>query len=149
MAAKTTLPRDSEARKAIPLYRGVLRYFPAAMRAAAEVSKVGNDKHNPGEEMHHARGKSMDHADCILRHLVDLDEDFGCGVGYDEQGMPQVGYIVWRAMALAQEWMEKQGVPLAPAAKLPSFFDGGTEITEQDARYAHEFVRAPKVTTNG
>jgi hypothetical protein len=37
----------------------------------AELSRAGNEKHNPGEELHHARGKSNDHADCILRHLVD------------------------------------------------------------------------------
>jgi hypothetical protein len=116
----TTLPTDSNARKEIPLFEGVLKYFPAALAAAARVSKVGNDKHNPGQPMHHARGKSMDHADCILRHLVDLNEDHGAGRGYDENGMPQVGYIVWRALALAQEWLEKhEGAPLAPGAKLP------------------------------
>lgn len=113
----TTLPEDSAERKEVPVFRGIVRYFPAALAAAARVSKVGNDKHNPGEEMHHARGKSNDHADCIVRHLIDLAERGG----YDEQGLPQVGYIVWRAMALAQEWLEEnEGAPLAPAAKLPS-----------------------------
>ncbi len=89
----TTLPEDSEARKGVPLYAGLMRYFPAAMAAAAAVSKHGNEKHNPGEELHHARGKSTDHANCIMRHLMDLAEDDG----YDEDGIPQVGYIVWRA----------------------------------------------------
>lgn len=116
----TTLGSDSLARKGIPLHRGLRRYFPAALAAVARVSKVGNDKHNPGEEMHHARGKSMDHADCIDRHLTDLSEDFGCGVGRDENGVPQVAYIAWRALALAQEWLEaNDGAPLAPGAKLP------------------------------
>lgn len=107
-----TLPASSEERKAVPLHRGLFRYFPAALASVAKVSKHGNDKHNPGEEMHHARGKSMDHADCILRHLVDLEED-----GYDEDGIPQVAYIAWRALALAQEWLEtNEGAPLAPGA---------------------------------
>jgi len=115
-----TLPESSSERKDYPLYRGVLRYFPAAIAAAARVSKIGNDKHNPGQELHHARGKSADHGDCILRHMMDLDEDYGHGKGYDESGNPQVAYIVWRALALAQEWFEvNQGAPLAPGAKLP------------------------------
>ncbi|MEE8385631.1 MAG: dATP/dGTP diphosphohydrolase domain-containing protein [Dehalococcoidia bacterium] len=114
----TTLPHGSAERKAVPLCEGVLRYFPAALAAAATVSKVGNDKHNgEGTPLTHTRGKSMDHADCIMRHLMDLPEDFGKGRGYDEQGMPQVGYLVWRALALAQEWLEEnEQAPLAPGA---------------------------------
>lgn len=116
----TTLPQDSNARKEYPLYSGPLKYFPAALAGVAQVCKIGNDKHNPGEELHHARGKSKDHADCILRHLVDLSENFGKGVGKDEQGIPQVAYIAWRALALAQEWYEQnEGAPLAPGARLP------------------------------
>lgn len=119
--SKTTLPTDSKERKDYPLFRGLLRYFPAALAGVARISKIGNDKHNPGEEMHHARGKSMDHADCIIRHLMDLGEDFGQGVGRDENGVPQVFYVAWRALALAQEWAEANlGAPLAPGAKLPA-----------------------------
>lgn len=112
------LPQDSKIRKDYPLYRGLLKYFPAALALVAKISKIGNDKHNPGKEMHHARGKSGDHEDCILRHLIDLHADYGKGVGRDEQGIPQVGYIAWRALALAQIWLEKNdGAPLAPGAK--------------------------------
>jgi hypothetical protein len=115
----TTLPADSADRKRIPLFRGVKRYFPAALAAVAKVSQFGNEKHNPGEELHHARGKSMDHADCIERHLLDLDADYGRGMGYDENGISQVSYIAWRALALCQEWLEQhEGAPLAPAATL-------------------------------
>lgn len=102
------------------LFAGLFCYYPAALAAAARVSKVGNDKHNPGQELHHARGKSMDHSDCILRHMIDLQEDFGAGVGYDEAGMPQAGYIAWRALAFAQQWLEDHAsARLAPAARLP------------------------------
>jgi len=113
----TTLPVSSAARKEIPLYEGLLKYFPAALVAVARVSKVGNDKHNPGQPLHHARGKSTDHPDCIIRHLLDLESNYGFGIGRDETGVPQVAYIAWRALALAQEWLEKhEGVPLAPGA---------------------------------
>lgn len=115
-AAMRTLPTDSAERKRRPLYRGPLRYFPAALALVAEVCQIGNDKHNPGQELHHARGKSTDHADCILRHLIDLSENGGL----DEYGNPVVGNIAWRALALAQEWLEENaGAPLAPGAKLP------------------------------
>lgn len=114
----TTLPVDSALRKGIPLHRGLFRYFPAALAEVAKVSKIGNDKHNPGEEMHHARGKSTDEADCILRHLIDVEEDFGQGVGRDEQGVPQVAYICWRALSFAQKWLEENDhAPLAPGAR--------------------------------
>lgn len=113
----TTLPQDSKDRKNYPLYEGVLKYFPSALSSVARVSKIGNDKHNPGEPLHHARGKSSDHADCIIRHLIDLTEDYGKGAGRDETGVPQVAYIAWRALALAQEWLERDGAPKAPGAQ--------------------------------
>lgn len=114
----TTLPLDSTARKEYPIYRGLLKYFPAALAEVAHVSKIGNDKHRPGQEMGHTRAKSNDHADCILRHLIDLSEDYGKGIGVDENGVPQAAYIAWRALALCQIWLEeKRSAPKAPAAE--------------------------------
>src|SRR5271165_1669571 len=72
MSKSSTLPTDSNERKSYPLFTGCVRYFPAALAGISKTSKLGNDKHNPGEELHHARGKSADHADCIMRHLVDV-----------------------------------------------------------------------------
>tara|TARA_R100001230_G_C5688554_1_gene199918 strand:- start:560 stop:889 length:330 start_codon:yes stop_codon:yes gene_type:complete len=102
------------------MYRGVLRYFPAALAEVAQIAQRGNDKHGDtgDDDLYHWRGRSSDHPDCILRHLIDLEEDFGCGKGYDENGVPQVAYLAWRALALAQEWLEEvEEMPLAPAAK--------------------------------
>ena len=65
------LPSDATARKAIPLYSGVLAYFPDALVEVARVSKEGNDQHNPGEPLRWAKEKSTDHEDCIMRHTVD------------------------------------------------------------------------------
>jgi hypothetical protein len=109
----STLPTGSAARKAVPLARGCLDYFPAALAAVAELSRAGNDKHNPGEEMHHARGKSSDHADCILRHLVDR------GTVDPEDGILHDVKVAWRALALLQETLEARGAPLARGARLP------------------------------
>ena len=109
--ALAALPVDSAARKNIPLARGCLDYFPAALAAIAEVSKKGNDKHNPGEEMHHSRGKSNDHADCILRHLTDR------GTIDSDDGLRHTAKMAWRALALLQEELEAAGAPLARGAK--------------------------------
>lgn len=111
-APKLALPEDSAVRKGMPLARGLLDYFPAALAAVAEVSRIGNEKHNPGEPMHHARGKSTDHADCILRHLVDRG-------GHDSAGVRHSAALAWRALALLQEELEAEGAPLPRGARAP------------------------------
>lgn len=117
-----TLPTDSKERKNFPLFRGVLCYFPAALAGVARVSKIGNDKHNPGQELHHAREKSSDHADCILRHLADT-ADLLATLERSESSAKQqdilneASQMAWRALAYSQELHEKFGAPLAPGAK--------------------------------
>lgn len=105
------LPADSAARKGTPLARGVLDYFPAALAAVAQLSQAGNDKHNPGEELHHARSKSSDHADCIMRHLVDR------GTEDPEDGILHDTKVAWRALAMLQEELERRGAPKARGAR--------------------------------
>ncbi len=108
---KAALTTDSAARKAIPIVSGCIDYFPAALAAVARLSQVGNDKHNPGEPLHHARGKSMDHADCIVRHLLDRDT-------IDTDGIRHSVKVAWRALALLQEELEREeGAPLARGAR--------------------------------
>lgn len=117
----TTLPTDSNDRKNYTLFSGCFRYFPAALAGISKTSKLGNDKHNPGQEMHHARNKSGDHGDCILRHLMDVADllaamDRGEEVTKEEI-LSEVSSMAWRALALSQELHEKFGAPLAPGAK--------------------------------
>ena len=111
MSFEPVLPLDPVSRKRIPLCRGCFDYFPAALMAVAELSQIGNEQHNPGEPMHHARGKSSDHGDCILRHQMDrglLDTD---GVRHSTK-------VAWRALAQLQEELERAGLaPLARGAK--------------------------------
>lgn len=104
------LPEDSQARKDVPLARGCLDYFPAALAEVARLSKAGNDKHNPGEDLHWARGKSNDHADCIMRHLAER------GVT-DTDGFSHSVKVAWRALALLQEELEAAGAPMARGAR--------------------------------
>jgi len=65
------LPTDAQERKSAPIYSGVLQYFPDAIVAVAQLSKKGNDQHNPGKPLHWAREKSADHHDCLLRHVME------------------------------------------------------------------------------
>lgn len=115
-----TLPTDSGERKDYPLFRGCLSYFPAALAGAARTSKLGNDKHNPGQPLHHARGKSMDHGDCIIRHLIDTGDLLSAMKRNDQiepqQILDEVNQMVWRALAFSQELHEQLGAPLAPGA---------------------------------
>jgi hypothetical protein len=101
---------DSATRKTFPMAAGLLDYFPDALAEVSRVSYLGNQKHNPGEPMHHARGKSMDHADCIIRHLV------GRG-GFDGE-LRESAALAWRALALLQEELERElSLPLPRGAR--------------------------------
>ena len=102
------LPNDSASRKAIPLTTGLLDYFPAALIEVAKVSKAGNDKHNPGEPLHHARGKSTDHADSMARHLIQRG-----GIDPDT-GMRHSAELAWRALANLQQELEDEGLAPLP-----------------------------------
>ena len=90
---------------------GLLDYFPAALAAVAVVSRIGNDQHNPGEPLHHARGKSMDHADTAIRHLMDRGT-------LDTDGQRHTAKAAWRVLAELQQELEDAGAPLARAARL-------------------------------
>jgi len=89
-------PDTSAARKASPVYSGVLAYFPDALMTIARVSKAGNDKHNPGQPLHWSRGKSNDHLDCVARHLLTpfvVDPD---------SGEEHLAHAAWRILAALQ-----------------------------------------------
>jgi N-acetyl-anhydromuramyl-L-alanine amidase AmpD len=98
---KSPLPEDSSARKEVPLVRGLLDYFPAALAAVAHHSYISNEKHNPGQDMHWSRGKSADHEDALLRHVMERDLEGAA----------------WRALAALQMQLEEEGAPKAPAAR--------------------------------
>lgn len=123
-----TLPTDSDVRKEYPLMRCCVNYFPAALAGVARHSFVSNEKHNPGEEPHHVRGKSNDHGDCIYRHLMDMQDMLASiprGVedvyAFQRALLVEANALAWRALALSQELHEKYaGAPLAPAARLPA-----------------------------
>lgn len=115
------LPQDDQTRKASPMARGLLDYFPVALAAVAAHSYLANRKHNPGEEINWARGKSSDHADCIMRHLIERGQ-------VEEVELPDGEVILlrasaalaWRALALLQEELEAEGYAPGRASKFPA-----------------------------
>lgn len=92
MTTTPLLTTDKQARKETPMARGLIDYFPRACAAVAHVSFVGNQQHNPGQPMHWAREKSTDHADCIVRHLVERGT-------IDDDGLRHSAKLAWRALA--------------------------------------------------
>lgn len=93
------LPTDPKERKAVPIYSGVLKYFPLALAEIARVSKAGNDQHNPGQPLHWDKSKSTDHHDCIIRHLVDAGT-------LDSDGQRHSAKVAWRALAALEVELE-------------------------------------------
>lgn len=89
---------------------GLLDYFPNALAEVSKVSKIGNDQHNPGQPMHWARDKSTDHANKIMRHLVDRGLRDGRGVRHSAR-------LAWRALAMLQAELEaEEGFPASRAS---------------------------------
>jgi hypothetical protein len=88
------LPTDAKARKAIPIYSGVIAYFPRALVAVAKLSKAGNDQHNPGKPLHWDRSKSGDELDALMRHVLDGDWDA----------------VAWRALANCEKVEEAKEI---------------------------------------
>lgn len=102
----SVLSDDSKERKETPLYSGLLQYFPRALAAVARVSHKGNEKHNPGQPLHWSRGKSADHEDCVVRHMV-------TPYNVDTDGELHIAHAAWRALAACEIALEKLENPHA------------------------------------
>lgn len=101
-AAITSLISNSDVRKQLPIVTGVLDYFPLAIAYVALVSKIGNDKHNPGQPLHWSRHKSDDHIDCAGRHMLER------GAWAEDNGVLHDGMLAWRALANLQLVLEEK-----------------------------------------
>lgn len=104
------LPTDSKDRKNIPLASGVFDYFTSALIEVAKVSFAGNEQHNPGEPLHWAQDKSTDHADTLLRHFAERGS-------WDTDGQRHSAKVAWRALAMLQMELQKDGYPKARGAR--------------------------------
>jgi len=110
-----TLPADAKARKNVPLYSGLLRYFPDALVAVAALSQKGNDQHNPGKSLHWDRSKSGDEHDALMRHLIEAGKT-------DIDGVRHSAKVAWRALAALQKEIER-----ADGGKIPRIYTQAQE----------------------
>ena len=94
---------DSQSRKDTPIYSGVLKYFPLALKEVAKVSKAGSEQHHKGKPLHWDRNKSADELDALTRHLI----DHASGKIFDTDGQRHLSKVAWRALAILQKELEK------------------------------------------
>ena len=95
----STLPTDAKARKNIPVATGCVDYFPDALAAVAELSRVGHEQHNPGTPLRWDRSKSGDESDALMRHFLQRGT-------IDSDGIRHSAKVAWRALALLQKELE-------------------------------------------
>lgn len=93
------VPKLAIDRKAAPVASGVVDYFPLALIAVAQISKIGNDQHNPGRPLHWDRSKSTDEADALMRHVIERGT-------LDTDGTRHSAKLAWRALANLQKELE-------------------------------------------
>lgn len=87
-------------RKATPVFNGVLKYFPNAIKEVAKASRIGNEQHHPGTQLHWDMDKSKDEYDALVRHLIDHTTD-----PMDEDGVLHLAKVAWRALAGLERYM--------------------------------------------
>lgn len=112
--------KDAATRKAHPIFSGVLAYFPDALLAVAELSRIGNDKHNAGQPLHWSRGKSNDHADCLVRHQLDAGKWDTIDTPAGPIKVRHSAAVAWRALAQLQLEIEA-GEPAITTEYAPKY----------------------------
>jgi hypothetical protein len=91
---------ESIKRKNTPVFSGVIKYFPDAIKEVARVSYAGNQQHHKDKPLHWDRSKSTDELDALTRHLLDAGK-------FDTDGQRHSAKIAWRALANLQKELEK------------------------------------------
>lgn len=92
-------------RKATPVFSGVLKYFPLAIKEVSKCSQAGNDQHHPNTTLHWDRTKSKDELDALTRHLIDHSVN-----PLDTDGVLHLTKVAWRALAALQKYLEGQDI---------------------------------------
>jgi len=99
--AEVVKPTDKAAdRKATPVFSGVLKYFPNALKEVSKCSKAGNDQHHPDKPLHWDMDKSKDEYDALTRHLIDHTIN-----PIDDDGMLHLTKVAWRALAGLERYL--------------------------------------------
>lgn len=89
---------EGERRKNFPLATGLFDFFPDALLAVAEISRINNDR-QIGEGQPLKWGRATNNADALLRHFMDRGE-------FDSDGVRHSAALAWRALALLQQELD-------------------------------------------
>ena len=92
-------------RKATPVFSGVLKYFPDALKEVSKCSLAGNEQHKNGEKLFWDRAKSGDELDALVRHLIDHSQN-----PIDTDGVAHLTKCAWRALAALQKYLEGEDI---------------------------------------
>jgi len=90
---------EAEKRKGQPVYSGVIKYFPNALKAISEASLAGNNQHHPDTPLHWDMSKSTDELDALTRHLIDHNLN-----PIDDDGIAHLTKVAWRALAALERF---------------------------------------------
>jgi hypothetical protein len=93
--------KEAKDRKNTPVFSGVLKYFPDAIKEISRVSLAGNNQHHPDQPLHWDRNKSTDELDALTRHLIDAGT-------IDTDGIRHSAKVAWRALANLQKELENE-----------------------------------------
>jgi len=93
------MEKNKQKRKQLPIYSGVLKYFPDALAEVSKVSRAGNEQHHPDKPLHWDRSKSTDELDALTRHLLEAGK-------IDTDGIRHSAKVAWRALAHLQKEIE-------------------------------------------
>ena len=91
---------EAQKRKDTPVFSGVLKYFPNALKEVSKCSKAGNDQHHPDKPLHWDMNKSKDEYDALTRHLIDHTID-----PMDDDGILHLTKVAWRALAGLERYL--------------------------------------------
>jgi hypothetical protein len=120
------LPINPSERKAVPIYSGVLAYFPKTIVALARLSLAGGIQHyGPDAPLHWNREVSKDHQDCMIRHTMQSGTEDTDGILHDVKA-------AWRALAQCEVVLDRL------AARVPN-----ATLEDQIAAVATIIARVP------
>ena len=92
-----------EDRKSMPVYSGVLAYFPDALKEVSKCSLAGQKQHNHGDSLYWDKSKSLVNEDALVRHLIDHSLN-----PIDDDGVLHLAKVAWRALASLQVYLDNK-----------------------------------------
>lgn len=101
----TLIPEDDAERACYPIGTYLTEYCPNALLALSKHSYEANEKHNPGEEIHWARDKSIGSINRIFRHLFEFAWHYGRGE--KDKSRYHLTAAAWRTNELLERYLTK------------------------------------------